>query len=852
MGCITLFAISICTSQVHAGETKYSLSAQENLARTPIQADKPKITFNMVKKSVEDIPQHIEKPQVNLLNGSQNTLIIKETVSVPTYDSEVPVVQAPTPTNQSDRLAKAKKSILSLFNNDKIVTTVPPIEKPNIIPVQSNIVRTESVVLDKPKVSFINISDAQAKEKETNKIELINQNKKTDEGLVAKSKNVFASVAKSNKKIDKEKEIQLKITEPLPETEKVLATQKSEKTLSTPVKERSKNNVEEPRYIPLPNNQYTYIEPKNVVVEQKEGVEQKDGVGSFVRKTKQMLWPFKTERNEPKTSAKIIQRPNIVVNNQSPKIDQPTLAYSQPIDQKMVVKPTTQTDKNNFSALNKSETKDRQTAIQNFPVLAKLEAKEKNKLSLANIKSKVDDLVKPKSSEDFNKVKLHELSGFNYTPVQVQSLPAITSQAKSSKSTRETTVETKQTLDLYEAVRIAVSRHPEIAQSISNLASQNASVDVAKAGYFPQLSAGVSTGDFTSSQRGRQLLNLNATQMLYDFGKVKSSVGTQEAKLLANQSQVLVSIDQIASEVASAIVNIKRYEEVSRIAREQVKGISRVREIANLRAQAGISSQADPVQAQSYLEAAQSNLIVQETQLSLYKQKLRTLMGSDISKYEWIIPESLITDANIYSDPKFNEIPKMMLAKAQVNVAESEKKQTQLSRYPTLNVKGSLSQALNGINPSTNKDNGTDSSIMIEATSNFYQGGAVASQTRAASYAEEAAKARVNTIYLETLDEIRLAQEQVEQKKRQMSVLVAQQATSVRTKELYQEQYKLGTRTAVDLLNAEQAIHSANSQIESARYDIYENLVKYIAAAGKAREVYQLNNLTIQGVELKP
>jgi hypothetical protein len=39
--------------------------------------------------------------------------------------------------------------------------------------------------------------------------------------------------------------------------------------------------------------------------------------------------------------------------------------------------------------------------------------------------------------------------------------------------------------------------------------------------------------------------------------------------------------------------------------------------------------------------------------------------------------------------------------------------------------------------------------------------------------------------------------------------------TTVRTRELYQEQYKLGTRSLVDLLNAEQAIHSANSELET-------------------------------------
>lgn len=484
-------------------------------------------------------------------------------------------------------------------------------------------------------------------------------------------------------------------------------------------------------------------------------------------------------------------------------------------------------------------------SLYTFPAYA-----EQSKVNLGAVKDNVQRLFTPKSSDEFRKVQLNELSNFEYSPHQIQSFPIISSQSSGNIPVKPPMNATGLSLD--EAVQLAVSRHPDISQSVSSLASQNANIDVARAGYYPQLSAGLSTGDMTSGERGRQLFNLNATQMLFDFGKVKSGINTQEAKLMASQAQVLVSIDDIALQVASSIVNIKRYQEITRIAREQIKGISRIAEIANLRAKAGISSQADPIQAQSYLESAQSNLIVQETQLSLYRQRLRTLLGAEVSTLEWEIPESLIARSNIYSDPQFNQIPQMMLAKAQADIAASEKKQTQLSRYPTINVKGTLSQAVNGRNPNNDKDDGTDSSIMFEATSNFYQGGAVASQTRAASYAEEAAKARINAVYLETLDQIRLSQEQVENKQRQMQVLVAQQATTVRTKELYQEQYKLGTRTAVDLLNAEQAIHSANSQIETARYDIYENLVQYVAAAGKTRDVYQLNNLTIQGVEIQP
>jgi adhesin transport system outer membrane protein len=77
---------------------------------------------------------------------------------------------------------------------------------------------------------------------------------------------------------------------------------------------------------------------------------------------------------------------------------------------------------------------------------------------------------------------------------------------------------------LQDAVKIAIQRSPDISQSIATLAGQNSGVDVAKAGYYPQLSGGITTGDLSSGERGRQLLTLSATQMLYDFGKVKSGV----------------------------------------------------------------------------------------------------------------------------------------------------------------------------------------------------------------------------------------------------------------------------------------------------------------------------------------
>ena len=472
---------------------------------------------------------------------------------------------------------------------------------------------------------------------------------------------------------------------------------------------------------------------------------------------------------------------------------------------------------------------------------------------MQSVKSGISQIFVPKPDENYNKADIQTLSNFQLDTSKVQELPVIQRFDQTHNFSKNQPVyQPVSQLGFNETILRALQRSPDVSQSVSVLAGQGAYIDVAKAGYYPQLSGGLSTGDLSSGERGHQLISLNATQMLYDFGKVKSGVDIQQAKLSAEQANVLVSIDNVAYETVNAIVNIKRYQEITQIAQQQINGISRIAEIANLRAKAGISTQADPVQARANLEAAQANLVVQQTQLKKFQQKLRTLLGADVTGQDWSIPERVVRDSDLYRDPEFNKIPSMIAAQAEVQVAKFQKQQSKLSNYPTLSVKGSLSQALNGRNPNNNEDDGMYNSIMLEASSNLYQGGAKASQTRAASYAEEAAKAKVNSVYLDVLDEIRLLREEIENKQGLMGILIARKETTIRTRELYQEQYKLGTRSAVDLLNAEQSIHSAAQEIENARYDIYDAIVRYINVTGRSRDLYELNNIPIQGFEIQP
>lgn len=489
-----------------------------------------------------------------------------------------------------------------------------------------------------------------------------------------------------------------------------------------------------------------------------------------------------------------------------------------------------------------------------------------------SVKDGIQGLLKPKEDDTYKTVQMNQLSDFHFTPdAQLSELPVVTApkdvvgkraslnniyveEQKVANKVPAVPVSVAQnnSLTLDDAVQIAIKRNPNIAQSIATLAAQNSNIDVVKAQYYPQLSAGMNTGDFTSSDKGKQVYSVQANQLLYDFGKVKSSVTTQQNKLLVEQANVLMSIDQISADTSRAILALLRYRALAQIANDQVKGVTRLYQIARLRADAGISSNADPVQAQSYVEYSKSYLIAQTNQLRQQEEKLRTLLGFDVSQTDFIIPDELVKLSGLYDEPKMNTIPAMMAANAEIDVARSQKKQTELSRYPTISLVGSVNKAFHGKNPNTGIEDDTDSSIGVSMTSNFYQGGAVGSQVKAAGYAEQAARSKLNATYLDILNSTRAARENIENTDKQIWVLLDRERSTAKTRELYEEQYKLGKRSILDLLSSEQSYHSSRAERESARYDIYDTVAVYVNVTGKSREVYHLNNTKIQGFEVQP
>lgn len=406
-------------------------------------------------------------------------------------------------------------------------------------------------------------------------------------------------------------------------------------------------------------------------------------------------------------------------------------------------------------------------------------------------------------------------------------------------------------LGVLDAVRAAVDFHPTVRDASSILLQREGEVDVSRAGYLPQVRAGVNAG--RQGERGSaQIVSLTASQMLYDFGKVDRTVQSAEAVARRQQALLLLTIDDIARAVSQAVVEVQRYQILLDIARSQVKAIDDVAKITRMRSNLGASTRLDPLQAQVRLEAAQASERSIATQLELWRTSLRSAIGRELPTQVDAEAPDVLAVACESRAPEFARVPMVMMAEADRVAASAQAEFARARKLPTISLNGGVNHAFQG-DLSAGASRRSEGTLTVNLTAPLYQGGALDAQERAALHALDAARARVEAARLNIHEEWRRAVEEAEGIRTRLVLLATREKNVIDTRALYREQYlSLGTRSALDLLNAEEEIHQAALDYQNALHDLRRVQVSCLSAAGQLRAQFGLDNTLVQGFGIQP
>src|SRR5690606_37372557 len=93
------------------------------------------------------------------------------------------------------------------------------------------------------------------------------------------------------------------------------------------------------------------------------------------------------------------------------------------------------------------------------------------------------------------------------------------------------------------------------------------------------------------------------------------------------QARVLLAVDALAQDTAQAWIEVRRYEQLQQIAREQTQGVKAIADLVRMRRSKGASPLSDEMQAQAREEAARAFELEAGAQLERWRAQLRHLTG---------------------------------------------------------------------------------------------------------------------------------------------------------------------------------------------------------------------------------
>lgn len=192
-------------------------------------------------------------------------------------------------------------------------------------------------------------------------------------------------------------------------------------------------------------------------------------------------------------------------------------------------------------------------------------------------------------------------------------------------------------LKIDELIEIALKNNTSIQLNKNQKDVSEQKLRQAKALYLPNVTSHANIGDYDIKQGGIKQdgkatnVNLNANQLIYDFGKTKSLIEASKYQYEASKKDISSAIKEIILNVKNAYYDILNKHQQIVVAREAVKLDELQLSQANEYFKAGIRTQIDITNAKLQLSNSKLKLIQANYNLKKAKTKLITILGKNIS-----------------------------------------------------------------------------------------------------------------------------------------------------------------------------------------------------------------------------
>ena len=326
------------------------------------------------------------------------------------------------------------------------------------------------------------------------------------------------------------------------------------------------------------------------------------------------------------------------------------------------------------------------------------------------------------------------------------------------------------------------------------------------------------------------------TAPIYSGGRVRNGMKGARTRIEAGQFDLRATELSIFSQVVAAYMDVIRGQSVVELSRNNVQVLEVNLRATNNRFQVGDLTRTDVAQSESRLSLARGDLKTAEAQLIEARERYIRLVGHepvDLQQPAALpgLPESAeqAVDVALANNPDLASAKKLeQAAKYDVRVARG-------LRHPTVSTfaNGQYTTDLNSTPDSTIQQYGKNVSIGAVLTVPLYQGGGPAAQVRQSQAREQQAMEQFTATERSVIAQTRSLYSSWQAS----NEVIASSRTAVDASALslqgVRAENSVGTRTILDILNAEQESFSARVQLVTAERNAYVAAFSLLAAMGR-------------------
>ncbi|HKK14269.1 MAG TPA: TolC family outer membrane protein [Gammaproteobacteria bacterium] len=406
--------------------------------------------------------------------------------------------------------------------------------------------------------------------------------------------------------------------------------------------------------------------------------------------------------------------------------------------------------------------------------------------------------------------------------------------------------------DLLHVYDQAEQSDPVIKQAAANRQAALETKPQARAGLLPELGASANytrnKQEITSSSSPifqpntfyytSKGYSLNLTQPLYNrdswvqLKQADSQIRQAEAQYAAAQQDLIIRVSQAYFNVLAARDNLD-------FAQAEKKAIARQRDQAQQRFEVGLSAITDVQEARARYDQAVTQEISAQDQLASAREALAEVTGQHYPHLAGVGPNLKLikpdpTDPHKWVATARRQNLQLLATQAAADTAREQIERQRSGHYPTLDLVGSYGDSrISG--GAFGQRNEKDSAIGVQLNVPIYMGGAVSSRTRQARSQFQAAQDKVVQVRRSTTRETRDAYRGVITGISQVKASEQAVKSSQTALKAAHAGFQVGTRTIVDVLDAQRELYRTRRDLSQSKYNYLLNTLKLKQAAGTLR-----------------